>query len=53
METGALGQDIQWYLAVAYERTRQAHDASSLLQTLCAADGPYQRMACENYQRLR
>lgn len=53
METGALGQDIQWYLAVVYERTLQAHEASSILQHLCATDGPYQRMACDNYQRLR
>jgi hypothetical protein len=53
MDTGALGQDIQWYLAVAYERTQHTHEASSILQTLCATDGPYQRMACDNYQRLR
>jgi hypothetical protein len=53
METGALRQDIQWYLAVVYERTLQAHEASSILQTLCATEGPYQRIACDNYQRLR
>jgi len=53
MDTGALGQDIEWYLAVVYERTLQAHEASSILQSICATEGPYQRMACDNYQRLR
>jgi hypothetical protein len=42
----ALNDDIAWYLAVAYERSRGFEHAAPALKALCAGEGAYREAAC-------
>jgi hypothetical protein len=43
----ALNDDIDWYLAVAYERTGQWKKSVVLLKRLCATEGVHRKAACD------
>jgi tetratricopeptide (TPR) repeat protein len=48
----ALSSDIEWYVAVAEERSGHPREALAMLRQLCAQAGPYRQSSCDLYPRL-